>query len=213
MRKKYRTNFRRFTITTKLSEKSIRKYISKIYIIGQKFDASCSCSTYSQFEITWSVLQTKIQFFCVKLYVNSLQMTNLQILELQDVGSRRQSMESLTGGDGKHLHPGHQYNHRRSPSLRYVSIAQSHFSWKLPTTISDIISFHFSIVCTAGERDHRWFERQARANGITCIHITISVSPTRYQMLSKSQKRNVLTIGHIEIMATVASQEVLITHH
>lgn len=32
-------------------------------------------------------------------------------------------MESLTGGDGKHLHPGHQYNHRRSPSLRYVSIA------------------------------------------------------------------------------------------
>lgn len=46
----------------------------------------------------------------------------VQILELQDVGSRHPSMESLTGAaDGAHLHPGHQYNNqRRSPSLRYL---------------------------------------------------------------------------------------------
>lgn len=43
------------------------------------------------------------------------------MLELQDIGSRQPSMESLTGPtDESHLHPGHQYSNRRSPSLRYV---------------------------------------------------------------------------------------------
>lgn len=44
------------------------------------------------------------------------------MLELQDIGSRQPSMESLTGAgpDGSHLHPGHQYANRRSPSLRFV---------------------------------------------------------------------------------------------
>lgn len=42
------------------------------------------------------------------------------MLELQEIGSRQGSMESLTGvaPDGSHLHPGSQYAHRRSPSLR-----------------------------------------------------------------------------------------------
>lgn len=44
------------------------------------------------------------------------------MLELQDIGSRQASMESLTGvDDGSHLHPGHQYSNRRSPSLRFVA--------------------------------------------------------------------------------------------
>lgn len=44
------------------------------------------------------------------------------MLELQDIGSRQPSMESLTGApDGSHLHPGHQYSNQRSPSLRFVS--------------------------------------------------------------------------------------------
>ncbi|XP_031638629.1 voltage-dependent calcium channel type A subunit alpha-1 isoform X8 [Contarinia nasturtii] len=42
-----------------------------------------------------------------------------KMLELHDIGSRQPSMESLTGEpDGTHLHPGHQYSNRRSPSLR-----------------------------------------------------------------------------------------------
>lgn len=45
------------------------------------------------------------------------------MLELQDIGSRQPSMESLTGEpDGTHLHPGHQYSNQRSPSLRFLSI-------------------------------------------------------------------------------------------
>lgn len=44
------------------------------------------------------------------------------MLELPDIGSRQPSVESLTGAgpDGSHLHPGHQYDNRRSPSLRFV---------------------------------------------------------------------------------------------
>lgn len=45
------------------------------------------------------------------------------MLELQDIGSRQPSMESLNGPtDETHLHPGQQFQNRRSPSLRYISI-------------------------------------------------------------------------------------------
>ncbi|XP_077299455.1 calcium voltage-gated channel subunit cacophony [Arctopsyche grandis] len=47
-----------------------------------------------------------------------MEATGIPVLELQDVVSRRQSMESLV--DGGHLQPPHTYanGHRRSPSLR-----------------------------------------------------------------------------------------------
>lgn len=47
----------------------------------------------------------------------------MQVLELQDIGSRQPSMESLTGPtDTAHLHPGQQFSNRRSPSLRYLIV-------------------------------------------------------------------------------------------
>lgn len=45
---------------------------------------------------------------------------DIQMLELQEIGSRHPSMDSLNGAppDATHLHPEGQYTTRRSPSLR-----------------------------------------------------------------------------------------------
>lgn len=57
--------------------------------------------------------------------------TQMQVLELQDIGSRQPSMESLTGPtDTSHLHPGQQFSGRRSPSLRYSLILHFFFQRK-----------------------------------------------------------------------------------
>lgn len=52
----------------------------------------------------------------------------MKVLELQDIGSRQPSMESLTGPtDTSHLHPGQQFSNRRSPSLRYLLLNTKYF--------------------------------------------------------------------------------------
>lgn len=45
---------------------------------------------------------------------------DIQMLELEEIGSRHPSMDSLNGAppDATHLHPDGQYSTRRSPSLR-----------------------------------------------------------------------------------------------
>lgn len=78
------------------------------------------------------------------------------MLELQDIGSRQPSMESLTGApDGSHLHPGHQYSGRRSPSLRFVQSSEcNETEWKTKMgfceravfVLNYVISIHYFIV-------------------------------------------------------------------
>lgn len=122
------------------------------------------------------------------------------MLELQDIGSRQPSMESLTGAgpDGSHLHPGHQYAaNRRSPSLRFV------FFFYNPR--NDSVSFQSNVFSMFKTDDavHRWYERLVQEDEIICILSMISVFRIPYRMWLKLWKKTVLAIEAIDRMTDI----------
>lgn len=108
------------------------------------------------------------------------------MLELQDIGSRQPSMESLNGPpDESHLHPGHQYSSRRSPSLRYVS------------TIFTPRIHRFHEFSFTDDRDRRLPEHQVRDAAAIYIHIMTSDFPILCQMWWKLWKKSVDIVGTV----------------
>lgn len=106
------------------------------------------------------------------------------MLELQNIGSRQPSMESLAGAepDGTHLHPGHQYANRRSPSLRFAFFFRNG-----PANIS--LPFHsnsnYQLLFGTDDPVHHWYERPVQGDEIICILNMISVFRIRYRMWLK----------------------------